>query len=66
MNLPGGSSVFDGMSYLPGLAGTRDTCIFKADGKEGIYTAELALEQLRDYQRELSKAAGKIFKVSSA
>ncbi len=35
MNLPGGSSVFDGMAYLPGLAGTRDTCIFKADGKEG-------------------------------
>lgn len=46
----GGSSVFDGVAYLPGLAGSRDTCILKADGNEGIYVAELDLEQLRGYR----------------
>lgn len=46
----GGSSVFDGVAYLPELAGSRDTCILQADGKEGIYIAELDLEQLRNYR----------------
>lgn len=46
----GGSSVFDGVAYLPKLPGSRDTCILQADGKEGIYMAELDLEQLRDYR----------------
>ncbi len=46
----GGSSVFDGVVYLPGLAGSRDTCILQADGEEGVYIAELDLEQLRSYR----------------
>lgn len=46
----GGSSVFDGVAYLPELDGSRDTCILQADGKEGIYIAELDLEQLRHYR----------------
>lgn len=46
----GGSSVFDGVVYLPEMDGSRDTCILQADGKEGIYIAELDLEQLRNYR----------------
>lgn len=46
----GGSSVFDGVAYLPELDGSRDTCILQADGAEGIYLAELDLEQLRHYR----------------
>ena len=46
----GGSSVFDGVAYLPELEGSRDTCVFQADGKEGIYIAELNLDQLRRYR----------------
>lgn len=47
----GGSSVFDGVAYLPELPESRDTCILQADGKEGIYIAELNLEQLRNYRK---------------
>lgn len=46
----GGSSVFDGVAYLPELPGSRDTCILQADGEEGIYIAKLDLEQLRRYR----------------
>ena len=46
----GGSSVFDGVAYLPDLAGSRDTCILLADGSEGIFMAELDLDQLRAYR----------------
>lgn len=46
----GGSSLFDGVAYLPELEGSRDTCIFKADGKEGIYIAELDVDMLRNYR----------------
>ncbi len=48
----GGSSVFDGVAYLPGLDHSRDTCILQADEKEGVYMAELDLEQLRDYRKK--------------
>ena len=47
----GGSSVFDGVAYLPDLPGSRDTCVLQADGQEGIYVAELDLEQLRHYRQ---------------
>lgn len=47
----GGSCVFDGVAYLPALPDSRDTCILQAGGEEGIYMAELDLEQLRDYRR---------------
>lgn len=46
----GCSSVFDGVAYLAEQDGSRDTCILQADGKEGIYMAELDLEQLRNYR----------------
>lgn len=46
----GCSSVFDGVVYLPEMDGSRDTCILQAGGKEGIYIAELDLEQLRHYR----------------
>ena len=47
----GNSTVFDGVAYLPGLEGSRDTCILQADEKERIYLAELDLKQLREYRR---------------
>ena len=46
----GGSSVFDGVAYLPDMEGSRDTCILQADGREGIFVAQLDLEQLRSYR----------------
>lgn len=46
----GGSSVFDGVAYLPELDGSRDTCILQADEKEGIFLAKLDLQQLRTYR----------------
>lgn len=46
----GGSSVFDGVAYLPGAETSRDTCILQAGGEEGIYFAELDLERLRRYR----------------
>lgn len=46
----GGSSVFDGVVYLPELSGSRDTCILQAGGEEGIYVAELDVDQLRRYR----------------
>ena len=46
----GRSSVFDGVADLPETAVSRDTCILMADGKEGIYTAELNLRSLRSYR----------------
>ena len=47
----GNSTVFDGVAYSPDLKGSRDTCILQADEKEGIYLAELDLQQLREYRR---------------
>lgn len=47
----GNSSVFDGVAYLPDLAGSRDTCLLQADGAEGVFIAELDLEMLREYRK---------------
>lgn len=46
----GHSSLFDGVAYVPGMTGSRDTCVFESDEKEGIYIAELDLKQLRNYR----------------
>ncbi len=46
----GNSSVFDGVAYTPLSEGSRDTCILQAGEEEGIYVAELDLEQLRSYR----------------
>lgn len=48
----GGSSVFDGVAYLPELSGSRDTCILQAGEAEAVYLASLNLEQLRAYRAE--------------
>ena len=45
----GRSSVFDGVVYVPELDHSRDTCLLQADEKEGVYLAELDLDQLRAY-----------------
>ncbi len=47
----GHSSVFDGVAYLPELSGSRDNCILEANECEGIYLAELDLDQLRRYRK---------------
>lgn len=47
----GRSSLFDGVAYLPELDGSRDTCVFQADGREGIFPAPLDLAALRAYRR---------------
>ena len=46
----GRSTVFDGVAYLPDGEGSRDTCILRAGGEEGICLAALDLEQLRAYR----------------
>ena len=46
----GGSTVFDGVAYLPHWQGFRDCCILQAGTDEGIYIAELDLTLLREYR----------------
>lgn len=46
----GHSSVFDGIVYLPDVAGSRDTELLEAGEEEGVYLAELPLETLRWYR----------------
>ena len=47
----GRSTVFDGVAYLPDEEASRDMCILDAGVEEGIYIAELDLEQLREYRK---------------
>lgn len=47
----GHSTLFDGVAYLEGLPGSRDTCLLEAGEEEGIYLAALDLDLLRDYRR---------------
>jgi predicted amidohydrolase len=47
----GRSTLFDGVAYLPELPASRDTCVFKAGEEEGVYTAELDVDMLREYRR---------------
>ena len=46
----GGSSVFDGVAYLPHWEGFRDMCILQAGEEEGIFVAEVDLDLLREYR----------------
>ena len=46
----GHSSLFDGVAYLEDVPDSRDTCVLEAGPKEGVYTAELDLDMLRDYR----------------
>ena len=47
----GHSTLFDGVVYHPELPGSRDTCVFEADERAGVYVAELDVDMLRDYRR---------------
>jgi len=47
----GGSSLFDGVAYLPELDGSRDTCLLQADGREDVFLAEVDLAMLRAYRK---------------
>lgn len=46
----GHSTAFDGVVYLPELAGSRDTLILEAPEEEGIYLAEFDMDMIRDYR----------------
>lgn len=46
----GHSSAFDGVAYLPDLAGSRDTCLMEAGEAEGIYLADFDMDMLRSYR----------------
>ncbi len=46
----GASSLFDGVAYVEDLPDSRDTCLFLADEKEGVFLAELDLDLLRFYR----------------
>lgn len=46
----GNSTVFDGVAWLPDESGSRDICILRAGEEEGVYIAELDLQQLRQYR----------------
>ena len=47
----GHSTLFDGVVYIPGIPGSRDTCIFEAGEEAGIYVAELDVDLLRNYRK---------------
>lgn len=54
INVPdcnGHSNAFDGVAYMPGLSGSRDTCIMEADESEGIWIAAFDMDMIRDYRR---------------
>lgn len=46
----GHSTVFDGIAWLRDEPGVRDMCILEADGTEGIFTADIDLDMLREYR----------------
>lgn len=46
----GRSTLFDGVAWLRGDAGTRDMCVFEAPEEEGVYIAKLDLALLREYR----------------
>ncbi len=48
----GHSSAFDGMAYLPGVSGSRDTCIIEADDSEGIFIADFPMDKIREYRAD--------------
>ena len=46
----GGSSVFDGVAYLPHWQGERDDCLLQAGQEEEILMATVDLNLLREYR----------------
>ena len=46
----GRSTVFDGVAWLEDEPGVRDMCVFEAPEAEGVYLAQVDMEQLRAYR----------------
>jgi predicted amidohydrolase len=46
----GHSSAFDGIAYSPNQSGSRDTLIIEAGEREGIYLADFAIDEIREYR----------------
>lgn len=46
----GHSNAFDGVVYIPGISGSRDTCLVEAGDDEGIYMADFDMDMLRAYR----------------
>ncbi|MBN1624192.1 MAG: carbon-nitrogen hydrolase family protein, partial [Clostridia bacterium] len=46
----GHSNAFDGIAYKPGEPDSRDTSIIEADEREGIFIAEIPIDEIRDYR----------------
>ena len=46
----GHSTIFDGVAWLRDEPGVRDMCILEADGSEGVFTADIDLDMLREYR----------------
>lgn len=47
----GHSTAFDGIAYKEGASGSRDTLIIEAGEREGIYLADLPIDEIREYRR---------------
>lgn len=47
----GHSSAFDGIVYRPNDNKSRDTKIFEAGQREGVYIADFPIKQMREYRR---------------
>lgn len=48
----GRSTVFDGVAWLWDEPDVRDMCVFEAPGEEGVYLAEIDMDQLRSYRAD--------------
>ncbi len=48
----GRSTVFDGVAWLEDEPGVRDMCVFEAPEAEGVYLAQVDMEQLRAYRQK--------------
>ncbi len=46
----GHSTVFDGVAWIENEPGVRDMCVFEAPEEEGIFLAEIDMDQLRAYR----------------
>lgn len=46
----GHSTAFDGIAYRPSDLSSRDTLIIEAGDKEGIYIADLPIDEIREYR----------------
>lgn len=50
----GHSTAFDSIAYRPSEPGSRDTLIIEADEQEGIFIADIPIDEIREYrQREV-------------